>query len=131
MNTCDTCKYWKNINDTHYCQCESLIEGEMFADPMPKNALVYLHYESAGELAFRPGPKFGCVHHREDMEPKKRTYADLVNPKDISLIILQLAITYHMIASSRWLCVHRNLNMSTTFTHIYDVWAWKTIESER
>jgi len=64
--------------------------------------------------------------------PKAKTWVDtLMSSHSVLLIILQLVILYHMIASSRWLYVHRHLNMSTTFTHISDVWAWKTIESER
>jgi hypothetical protein len=85
MNTCDTCKHWKKINDAHYCQCDSLIEGEMFADPMPEDAIVYLYYESAGELAFRPGPKFGCVHH-EHITKTVRLWSGnkLVGEKEVS-----------------------------------------------
>jgi hypothetical protein len=32
-------------------------------DEEPESSLVYLYYESAGEMAFKTGPKFGCVHH--------------------------------------------------------------------
>jgi len=66
MNYCETCAFWKlekypTINARNVCSCQKLCEcseEEAFAD----DALTYSYDESG---SFYPGPKFGCVHHKE------------------------------------------------------------------
>lgn len=69
MNTCDTCKFWKD-DDVHpentsvrvkICQNTLKMIPPFRGEPNEDGWTVHLAF-----YAFFTGPKFGCVHH----EPK-------------------------------------------------------------
>lgn len=75
MNTCDTCKYWKRLNDerelmsfvNQFGECAKISEMSWSGNPpLPfSNTAVDIDSEcQGGGVMF--GEKFGCIHH----EPK-------------------------------------------------------------
>ena len=69
MNTCDTCGWLvKQTNPNFlrgiFCECPKICEsgGDCAGD---NDSLRYSFSEGGG---FKPGPKFGCVHHKERID---------------------------------------------------------------
>jgi len=63
---CETCTNWSEISPyrgLRFCKCSKLTEpaGE---EAFTSDSLTYSYNEDG---AFRTGPKFGCVHHKEPL----------------------------------------------------------------
>ena len=66
MNYCETCVFWKKeqerLGSTHEACLHSKLCEAYDAEAFAADALTYSYQEGG---CFYPGPKFGCVHHKE------------------------------------------------------------------
>lgn len=62
MNTCDTCKWWRQFTNYPGSYCSNPKLGEQVEC---EDCLSYPYHEGVN---FEPGPKFGCIHHSKNNE---------------------------------------------------------------
>jgi hypothetical protein len=65
MNTCKTCVHWKEesigVHKFRLCDSTKIQEERAQSEVERLDMLIYSYYEGGD---FRPGPDFGCVHHK-------------------------------------------------------------------
>lgn len=69
---CKTCKWWQQDDDDHIgpeecrpCDCPKVGEGMWLYKHETQNDLDVLAYPYDEGGCILPGPKYGCVHHKE------------------------------------------------------------------
>lgn len=62
MKYCENCEYYNPNTEGHVCQCPKMVYGYYGVKPTEDNGMLVEDDECWG---FVPGPKFGCIHHKE------------------------------------------------------------------